>query len=87
MVDWCYYNKVSVHQYSYWKRRLTAEPPQPTAQPPLIPVDILDPVQPPPLPAPAGLTLRIAGAAIEVPPGFDPVLLRAGGGALSVLPC
>ena len=87
VVDWCYYNKVSVHQYYYWKRRLAAEPPKSTPQPPLIPVDILDPAQAPPPAAPAGLTLRIAGATIDVTPGFDPLLLRAVVGALSVLAC
>jgi hypothetical protein len=86
VVDWCYYNKVTVPQYYYWKRRLAAEPPQPTHPQEFIPLDILPTAQTPPA-VPAGVTVRIAGATIDVTPGFDPDLLRAVVGALAAISC
>jgi hypothetical protein len=85
VVDWCYFNQVSVHQYYYWKRRLTAEPPQSTNQQEWVPVKIVESA---PIPnVSTGVTVRIAGTAIELTPGFDPATLRAVVMALSGLPC
>jgi hypothetical protein len=81
VADWCYYNHVSVHQYYYWKRRLAAQQPHPE----FLPVEV---VETGPSPAPAtGVTVRIAGAAIELTSGFDPATLRAVVVALSAIPC
>jgi len=88
VVDWCHYNKIGVHQFYYWKRRLASQSPPPAPHPTLIPLGILDPPPTPPLPAEtASLTLRIAGVAIQVNHGFDPLLLRAVVDALSTPPC
>jgi hypothetical protein len=84
VVYWCYLNKVEPHQYYYWKRRLANIPTQPPATQAFLPVEI---VQDAPCSAPAALTLRIAGATIDVTPGFDPATLRAIVVALSALPC
>ena len=84
VVYWCHLNKVSVHQYYYWKRRLAVEPLQARAKQQFIPVALVETA---PIPTPARITLRIAGAAIDVTPGFDPVTLRAVVVALSALPC
>src|SRR5579862_422099 len=85
VADWCYFHQVSVHQYYYWKRRLAPKPAPPTAQEAWMPVDI---VETPPNPAAAtGVTVRIAGAQIELTPDFNPATLRAVVVALSALPC
>ena len=83
---WCEQNGTTVRQYGYWRKRLgytqvkrRIPPPNWVAVPPQEPH-----------PAPAAsvpLTLRIAGAAIEVSPGFDPVLLRAVVAALESPAC
>ena len=83
--EWCEFNRVSLHQYYYWRRRLS----QPSAKTATTPrwqtVEILDNLQPPT--PKARLNLHIAGAAIEVSPGFDPALLRAVVSALATQPC
>ncbi len=81
VADWCYFNHVSVHQYYYWKRRLAATP----APPQFLPVALSDTVPAPT--AATGVTVRLAGAAIELTHDFDPQTLRAVGVALSGLPC
>ncbi len=79
--EWCDFNGVSTYQYYYWRRRLAPTPPETAAPPHFVAVGIVDT---PPLPAapicpaaPGGVSIRIAGAAIEVTPGFDAALLRA----------
>jgi hypothetical protein len=85
IVEWCFFHRIPVHQFHYWKRRLAAEQPQTEATPQFIPVAV---TQAAPTPAAAtGVTVRIAGAAIEVVAGFDPATLRAVVIALSALPC
>src|SRR5579862_6390263 len=75
VVDWCYFNQVSVHQYYYWKRRLTAQPSQPTTKPEWLPVEIVPSA---PLPAvPTGVSVRLGIATIELSADFDPATLRA----------
>jgi hypothetical protein len=82
--EWCRLNRVSEHQYYYWKRRLAATPPQPVDQT-WMAVNVVDPT---PVPfTSGGVTVRIAGAAIELTPGFDPAMLRAVVTALAVIPC
>jgi hypothetical protein len=82
VVYWCYLNQVEPHQYYYWKRRLANVSPQPTVPPAFLPVAVV-----PDAPIPAALTLRIAGAAIDVTPGFDPDTLRAVVVALAGIAC
>jgi hypothetical protein len=73
--EWCDFNGVSTHQYFYWRRRLAGPTAKTASNGGWQSVDILDI---PPIPsAKASLNVRIAGAAIEVGPGFDPALLRA----------
>jgi len=85
VADWCYYNHVSVHQYYYWRRRLADNPPQTAQKPGFLPVEVVETA---PLPAaPTGVTVRIAGAAIEVTTDFNPATLRAVVVALSALAC
>ena len=82
---WCDFNSVSVYQYYYWRRRLASAEPQESAGPHFLAVHI---VEAPTLPTPpGGVTIRIAGAAIEVSTGFDPGILRAVVGALAAQPC
>lgn len=57
---------------------------QPTAKPEFIPVALLETAT---ILTPAVITLRIAGAAIDVTPGFDPATLRAVVVALGAIPC
>jgi hypothetical protein len=83
--EWCEYNGVSKHQYFYWRRRLAGAAPKTGANPGWQVVDILDTS---PIPsAKASLNVHIAGAAIEVGPGFDPALLRAVVAALATPSC
>ena len=83
--EWCEFNRVSLSQYYYWRRRLA----QPSAKTPATPrwqtVEILDNIQPPT--AKTSLNVHIAGAAIEVSTGFDPALLRAVVSALATPAC
>jgi len=85
VADWCYFNHVSVHQYYYWRRRLADNPPQAAQKQGFLPVEVVETAPPPTLST--GVTVRIAGAAIELTPGFDPATLRAVVVALSALPC
>jgi hypothetical protein len=85
VVDWCGYNHVTVPQYYYWKRHLAVEPPQPTQKQEFLPVEVVETA--PISAATTGVTVRIAGAAIELTPGFDPATLRAVVVALSAIPC
>ena len=91
--QWCEGQGVSLHQYYYWRRRVTAlaEAKTQEAHPPTagkhawLPVEIAEPTAAPV--APSRLTVCIAGAAIDVAPGFDPSLLRAVVEALGAQPC
>jgi hypothetical protein len=85
VAEWCDYNHVSVHQYYYWRRRLADNPPQATHKQGFIPVEVVETALPPAVAT--GVTVRIAGAAIELTPGFDPATLRAVVVALAALPC
>src|SRR5260221_3188650 len=80
--EWCEFNRVSQHQYYYWRRRLAGPAAKTPATPRWQTLEILDSIQPPT--AKAGLNLHIAGAAIEVTTGFDPLLLRAVVAALAI---
>lgn len=71
---WCEVKGCSKNQYTYWRRRL-ANGDTAKAGAAWLPVQIIEPA-----PAPASLarlTVRVAHAAIDVEPGFDPALLRA----------
>ena len=70
---------------NYWKRRLAAMPPQPSVNQTWMAVNVVAPT-PVPLTS-GGVTVRIAGAAIELTPGFDPGMLRAVVTALAARPC
>ncbi|MCX6382349.1 MAG: IS66 family insertion sequence element accessory protein TnpB [Armatimonadetes bacterium] len=82
---WCDFNRVSLHQYYYWRRRLKASETNHATNGSWMSVSVVDT---PPIPTtPNRVTLRIAGAEIEVTPDFDPRLLRAVVQALAVEPC
>jgi hypothetical protein len=82
--QWCDFNALPVHQYHYWRRRLAAPKTEHSHHPTWMALSV---VETQPLPTAPGLTLRIAGAEIEVTPGFDPSLLRAVVGALATTSC
>jgi hypothetical protein len=84
--EWCDFNRVSLCQYYYWRRRLKTAQPKPAASPSFLALDLV--ADTPPLPrASGGVTLRIAGAQIEVERGFDPAMLRAVVAALATPSC
>ena len=93
--QWCDQQGVSLHQYYYWRRRIAAAADEKTAEAkpssrnarvrPWLAVKVVEPTA-----APATsekMTLRIAGAAIELQQGFDPALLRAVVEALGTAQC
>jgi transposase-like protein len=91
--QWCEQQGVTQHQYYYWRRRVAAVADEKTAegQPsfarvqPWLAVEVVEPTS---VPTPSGgVTVRVAGAAIELHPGFDPAMLRAVVNALAVRPC
>jgi len=89
--QWCDFNRVSLYQYYYWRRRLQPAKIQPAANKAdnnvshgrFVAVSTL----PTPPPTQGGVTIRIAGATIDVATGFDPRLLRAVVAALGTAPC
>lgn len=83
--EWCEFNRVTPYQYYYWRRRLAAPAAQNAGNGGWQAVNIVDTVSPPT--TKPSLSLRIAGADIEVEPGFDPNLLRAVVAALATPPC
>jgi hypothetical protein len=80
---WCIRRGFSIHKFYYWRNRISQEnnnnlvtPSTPSSgMQSWIPVDIIDTVQPPQ--APGGVSIRVAGAVIEVQTSFDPDHLRA----------
>ena len=91
--QWCDFNRVSLYQYYYWRRRLQpAKTPHPAnnavnngARGRFVAVGVLP--TPAASPTQGGVTIRIAGAAIDVATGFDPRLLRAVVAALETDAC
>ncbi len=71
--DWCAREGVTPHQYRYWRRRLNGAPLLGADGGPWVALNVREPD---PSCSGSGITLRIAGAAIDVNPGFDPALLR-----------
>jgi hypothetical protein len=71
--QWLEHNGYSKCQYGYWRRKLANDSAAKNEGDSWISV----PRTPFASDAPSGLTVCIAGAAIEVVPGFDPSLLRA----------
>ena len=82
--QWCDFNGVSPYQYYYWKRRLAITLKDNSQIPHFLALGV---VSAPPPQASGGVTIRIAGAAIEVVAGFDPDTLRAVVYALAAQPC
>jgi len=83
--QWCDFNAIPVPQYYYWRRRLAAPKTDHNDSAGWMALNVVEPA---PLPStPTGLTLRIAGAEIQITPGFDPALLRAVVGALATPTC
>ena len=82
--QWCDFNALPVHQYYYWRRRLANPKTDHNDNPTWM---VLSVVEPAPLPTLPGLTLHIAGAQMQITPGFDPALLRAVVGALATPAC
>ena len=83
--QWCDFNRVSPYQYYYWRRRLQADKNAQPAQGRWMAVSVVETPRAPT--TPGGITLRIAGADIEVAAGFDPTMLRAVVQALASPPC
>lgn len=79
--EWCQARGISKSQYTYWRRRIAeAEAAAPERATWLsIPAAAST--------ASSSLTLRIAGAQIDLQPGFDPDLLRSVVAALGGAPC
>ena len=84
--EWCDFNRLSLHQYYYWRRRLASTNSQKAMSPSFLPVEVVD-TPPLPIPPPGGIRIRIAGAEIQVSAGFDPERLRAVVAALSTSSC
>jgi hypothetical protein len=85
IVDFCFRHRIPQHRFFYWKRRLAAEPSHTTAtRPAFVAVDLSDNAS---KPAQTGVSLRLAGATIDLTQDFDPATLRAVVVALSGLPC
>ena|SRR5580698_825809 len=84
--EWCDFNRLSLHQYYYWRRRLAFANPQKAASPHFLAVEVME-TPPLPISPPAGIRIRIAGAEIQVERGFDPLMLRAIVTALSTPSC
>jgi hypothetical protein len=91
--QWCEQQGVTQHQYYYWRRRVAAVADKTTTDgrpssarvQPWLAVEVVEPAA---IPAPSGgVTVRVAGTAIELQPGFDPALLRAVVHALATGPC
>lgn len=98
--EWCELNDVVLHQFYYWRKRLTKLAHAEDLEHQWLTVDLRDtpsadshPVIYPDtishitISAPAGLNIRIADAVIELQHGFDPALLRSAVQALRSLPC
>lgn len=83
--EWCDFNRTTIHQYYYWRRRLAKPAPQNTANGTWQAINLVDTASPPT--TKPSLSVRVAGADIEVEPGFDPNLLRAVVLALAATPC
>ena len=83
--EWCDFNRVPLHQYYYWKRRLAKLNPDSATNPRFLTLEVLDTALRPA--STGGVTLRIAGATIEVAEGFDPERLRQVVRALATQPC
>lgn len=82
---WCHFNRVTIHQYYYWRRRLTTAQTDKASNGRWMAVSVVDTIPNPT--APSGITLHIAGAEIQVTAGFDPGMLRAVVRALATNPC
>ena len=82
--QWCDFNAIPLHQYHYWRRRLAAKKTDHQENAGWIALSVLET---PTLPTTPAITLRIAGAEIEITSGFDPTLLRAVVGALATPAC
>ena len=82
--QWCDFNALPTHRYHYWRRRLAAPMPDHHKNAGWVAVNLIETTF---SPAPSSFILHIAGAKIEVTPGFDPGLLRAVVGALATPPC
>ncbi len=82
--EWCDFNRLPLHQYYYWKRRL-ATTSETSANPGFLTFEVLDPA--PLKNATGGVTIRIAGALIEVAADFDPDRLRQVVRALATESC
>jgi hypothetical protein len=83
--QWCDQQGITEHQYYYWRRRIAAAADEKTAEGRWLAVKVTEPTPAPTVPG--GVTVRIAGAAIELQSGFDPSMLRAVVRALSADPC
>jgi hypothetical protein len=83
--EWCDRQGVSKNQYFYWRRRLAAADAERSQSQRFVPVNIVDTT--PTSTTTSGLTVHIAGAAIELQSGFDPALLRAVVQALGAPSC
>jgi hypothetical protein len=86
IVNFCHRHRLPLHQFYYWKRRLATKPTASTAAIDLAPVTFLE-TDPIPVEPATGVSVRLAGATIDLTRDFDPATLRAVVVALSGLPC
>ncbi len=84
--EWCDFNRVSVSQYYYWRKRLATLAAEPAGRGPWLAIDVVD-ARPTAASVASGVTVRVAGAEIPVAVGFDPALLRAVVSALATPTC
>ena len=83
--QWCRQHGVSEFQFHYWRRRVAASTPARTEGAGWLAVDVREDT---PRPATTGgVSVRVAGATIEVEAGFDAGMLRAVVAALQAPSC
>ena len=82
---WCDQNSTTVRQFGYWRQRLAGQRDSETPLQQWAAVEIAEPSSTPTVPG--GVTVRVAGASIELQPGFDPAMLRAVVRALAADQC
>ena len=82
---WCELNHTTPRQYGYWRKKLGCEAKQRVRPSTWVAISVTE--APQAEAPPASLTLRIAGAEIDLSAGFDAALLRSIVSALGSASC
>ena len=86
VAEWCRFNAVPIHQFYYWRHKLSAgatlSKPRATGW---MSVSVVDTKQV--IARPSGVSVRIGSAVIDVAAGFDSGVLRAVVAALGAASC